>query len=123
MCDSVVCVVLVDECVVQWYIVESLVFASNHLSLYNVTSHLLHSYDINRRLLIVRNIYSVISIKLNFSLVTHLSPCTTCVVATCLPHSASRAREISPSVARSLAAMTAKARRLSGSAPLPPVNK
>ena len=48
-------------------------------------------------------------------------PCTTWVVATCRPHSASRAREISPSVARSLAAMTARARRLSGSAPLPPV--
>ena len=43
------------------------------------------------------------------------------MVATCRPHSASRAREISPSVARSLAAMTARARRVSGSAPLPPV--
>lgn len=75
-------------------------------------------------------ILSITSISHNSSLIIpshsiiyHLSPCTTCVVATCLPHSASRAREISPSVARSLAAMTARARRLSGSAPLPPVKR
>jgi hypothetical protein len=51
------------------------------------------------------------------------SPCTTCVVATCLPHSASRASDISPRDALALAATTARASKLSGSAPLPPIGE